>query len=219
MWGPRVAMRCPVYTTRRSPHPSILVSPPPHFPPTINQCTVPPSICHHHHHDQQAVRHVQYHRAYPLMASASDDGTVHVFHCTVYECVCVCVCVCAAAASRARVCECNLNLGFKDLKKGRWLTWIVRVGFGRSPQSPSTGCCLLVRAVRLSTPSTPTHNHTHTPQRPDAEPLDRSRQDPPGPHRHQGDRGHVPLLAPHAALALLLRRGREGGAVPGLVLN
>lgn len=36
---------------------------------------------------QQAVRHVQYHRAYPLMASASDDGTVHVFHCTVYECV------------------------------------------------------------------------------------------------------------------------------------
>lgn len=33
----------------------------------------------------QAVRCVQYHRRYPLMASCSDDGAVHVFHSMVYE--------------------------------------------------------------------------------------------------------------------------------------
>jgi len=34
---------------------------------------------------EKAIRNVQYHRRYPLMASASDDGTVHVFHSTVYS--------------------------------------------------------------------------------------------------------------------------------------
>lgn len=33
----------------------------------------------------QALRAAQFHRHYPLMASASDDGTVHVFHATVYS--------------------------------------------------------------------------------------------------------------------------------------
>jgi ribosome biogenesis protein ERB1 len=32
-----------------------------------------------------ALRSVGFHRAYPLMATASDDGTVHVFHATVYS--------------------------------------------------------------------------------------------------------------------------------------
>ena len=34
---------------------------------------------------EQAVRSCQFHRRYPLMASASDDGTIHVFHSTVYS--------------------------------------------------------------------------------------------------------------------------------------
>jgi ribosome biogenesis protein ERB1 len=34
---------------------------------------------------EKAVRAVQYHKRYPLMASASDDGSVHVFHATVYS--------------------------------------------------------------------------------------------------------------------------------------
>ncbi len=33
---------------------------------------------------QRAARAVRYHRTYPLFASASDDGKVHVFHGTVY---------------------------------------------------------------------------------------------------------------------------------------
>lgn len=33
----------------------------------------------------KAVRAVAFHRTYPLMASAADDGTVHVFHATVYD--------------------------------------------------------------------------------------------------------------------------------------
>eukprot|EP00904_Undaria_pinnatifida_P011154 jgi/Undpi1/7169/HiC_scaffold_22.g09643.m1 len=33
----------------------------------------------------KAVRAAQFHRHYPLMASASDDGSVHVFHATVYS--------------------------------------------------------------------------------------------------------------------------------------
>lgn len=34
---------------------------------------------------EKAVRGVEYHRRYPLMASAADDGTVHIFHSTVYK--------------------------------------------------------------------------------------------------------------------------------------
>ncbi|CAN0027698.1 unnamed protein product, partial [Laminaria digitata] len=34
---------------------------------------------------KQAVRAAQFHRHYPLVASASDDGSVHVFHATVYS--------------------------------------------------------------------------------------------------------------------------------------
>lgn len=34
---------------------------------------------------EKALRAVQYHRRYPLMASASDDGNVHIFHATVYR--------------------------------------------------------------------------------------------------------------------------------------
>jgi ribosome biogenesis protein ERB1 len=34
---------------------------------------------------EKAVRAVAYHPRYPLMASASDDGTVHIFHATVYS--------------------------------------------------------------------------------------------------------------------------------------
>jgi ribosome biogenesis protein ERB1 len=34
---------------------------------------------------QGAVRAVAYHRSYPLFASASDDGSVHVFHGMVYQ--------------------------------------------------------------------------------------------------------------------------------------
>ena len=33
----------------------------------------------------QAVRQVAFHRRYPLLASAGDDGTVHVFHAMVYD--------------------------------------------------------------------------------------------------------------------------------------
>ena len=33
----------------------------------------------------KAVRAAQFHRHYPLMASASDDGSIHVFHATVYS--------------------------------------------------------------------------------------------------------------------------------------
>jgi ribosome biogenesis protein ERB1 len=33
----------------------------------------------------KALRQVQYHKQHPLMATASDDGTVHVFHSTVYS--------------------------------------------------------------------------------------------------------------------------------------
>ena len=33
----------------------------------------------------RALRAVQCHRRYPLVASCSDDGTVHVFHATVYD--------------------------------------------------------------------------------------------------------------------------------------
>mmetsp|Transcript_17936 Transcript_17936/g.19437 ORF Transcript_17936/g.19437 Transcript_17936/m.19437 type:complete len:840 (+) Transcript_17936:22-2541(+) len=34
---------------------------------------------------EKAVRDVKYHKRYPLMASASDDGSVHIFHCMVYS--------------------------------------------------------------------------------------------------------------------------------------
>jgi ribosome biogenesis protein ERB1 len=34
---------------------------------------------------EKAVRDVKYHHKYPLMASASDDGTIHIFHSTVYR--------------------------------------------------------------------------------------------------------------------------------------
>eukprot|EP00548_Thalassiothrix_antarctica_P020834 CAMPEP_0194179168 /NCGR_PEP_ID=MMETSP0154-20130528/12671_1 /TAXON_ID=1049557 /ORGANISM="Thalassiothrix antarctica, Strain L6-D1" /LENGTH=875 /DNA_ID=CAMNT_0038894429 /DNA_START=87 /DNA_END=2714 /DNA_ORIENTATION=+ len=34
---------------------------------------------------ERAIRSVKYHTKYPLMASASDDGNVHIFHCTVYS--------------------------------------------------------------------------------------------------------------------------------------
>jgi len=34
---------------------------------------------------ERALRSVGFHPRYPLMASASDDGTVHVFHATVYS--------------------------------------------------------------------------------------------------------------------------------------
>jgi ribosome biogenesis protein ERB1 len=34
---------------------------------------------------ERALRSVKYHHRYPLMASASDDGAVHVFHSTVYS--------------------------------------------------------------------------------------------------------------------------------------
>ena len=32
-----------------------------------------------------AVRQVRFHRSYPLFATASDDGTVHIFHGRVYQ--------------------------------------------------------------------------------------------------------------------------------------
>lgn len=34
---------------------------------------------------EKAVRSVAYHAKYPLMASASDDGTIHIFHAMVYS--------------------------------------------------------------------------------------------------------------------------------------
>ena len=34
---------------------------------------------------EKSVRHVSFHRKFPLVASASDDGTVHIFHATVYK--------------------------------------------------------------------------------------------------------------------------------------
>ncbi len=34
---------------------------------------------------EKALRCVQFHRKYPLFASSSDDGTVHIFHATVYR--------------------------------------------------------------------------------------------------------------------------------------
>jgi ribosome biogenesis protein ERB1 len=34
---------------------------------------------------EKAIRHVRYHRRYPLMASASDDGSIHIFHSAVYR--------------------------------------------------------------------------------------------------------------------------------------
>jgi ribosome biogenesis protein ERB1 len=34
---------------------------------------------------ERALRDVTYHHRYPLMASASDDGAVHIFHCMVYS--------------------------------------------------------------------------------------------------------------------------------------
>ena len=34
---------------------------------------------------ERALRAVQYHHRYPLMASASDDGAVHIFHTMVYS--------------------------------------------------------------------------------------------------------------------------------------
>ena len=34
---------------------------------------------------ERAVRAVQFHHRYPLMASASDDGSVHIFHSMVYS--------------------------------------------------------------------------------------------------------------------------------------
>lgn len=40
------------------------------------------SLCRHH---KKAVRGVAYHRTYPLLASASDDGSVIVCHGTVYK--------------------------------------------------------------------------------------------------------------------------------------
>ena len=33
----------------------------------------------------KALRQIQFHRNHPLMATASDDGTVHIFHSTVYS--------------------------------------------------------------------------------------------------------------------------------------
>eukprot|EP00605_Chrysophyceae_sp_TOSAG23-4_P000148 GSChrysophyteH1.ASY1.ANO1.171.1 assembled CDS len=36
-------------------------------------------------YDRRAVRDVTYHPRYPLMASAADDGTIHIFHSTVYS--------------------------------------------------------------------------------------------------------------------------------------
>lgn len=40
------------------------------------------SLCRHH---KKAVRGVAFHRTYPLLASASDDGSVIVCHGTVYK--------------------------------------------------------------------------------------------------------------------------------------
>lgn len=37
-----------------------------------------------HRYHNRALRSVAYHPTLPLFASASDDGTVHIFHCTVY---------------------------------------------------------------------------------------------------------------------------------------
>merc|ERR1712032_51535 len=34
---------------------------------------------------ERAIRSVRFHKRYPLIASSSDDGTVHVFHCMVYS--------------------------------------------------------------------------------------------------------------------------------------
>lgn len=39
-------------------------------------------ICRYH---ERALRSVGYHSRYPLMASAADDGAVHVFHSMVYS--------------------------------------------------------------------------------------------------------------------------------------
>jgi ribosome biogenesis protein ERB1 len=33
----------------------------------------------------KALRSVAYHRSYPLFASSSDDGSIHIFHGTVYQ--------------------------------------------------------------------------------------------------------------------------------------
>lgn len=40
---------------------------------------------------EKAVRSVAYHPKYPLMASASDDGTIHIFHAMVYSYVACCL--------------------------------------------------------------------------------------------------------------------------------
>jgi ribosome biogenesis protein ERB1 len=34
---------------------------------------------------ERGLRSVQYHTKHPLMASSSDDGSIHVFHCQVYS--------------------------------------------------------------------------------------------------------------------------------------
>lgn len=34
---------------------------------------------------KKAIRTVQFHRTYPLMSTCSDDGTIHIFHTTVYK--------------------------------------------------------------------------------------------------------------------------------------
>lgn len=36
-------------------------------------------------YNKEAVRSANFHRKYPLMASASDDGNVHVFHAKVFD--------------------------------------------------------------------------------------------------------------------------------------
>mmetsp|Transcript_4008 Transcript_4008/g.15106 ORF Transcript_4008/g.15106 Transcript_4008/m.15106 type:complete len:889 (-) Transcript_4008:42-2708(-) len=34
---------------------------------------------------KKAIRRVRFHKRYPLFASSSDDGLIHIFHCTVYD--------------------------------------------------------------------------------------------------------------------------------------
>ena len=48
----------------------------------LDLSTRPYRALRYHH---QALRGVAFHRSYPLFASASDDGTVHVFHGMVYQ--------------------------------------------------------------------------------------------------------------------------------------
>lgn len=95
---------------------------------------------------EKAVRSVAYHAKYPLMASASDDGTIHIFHAMVYSYVAITCCI-LLLTHALTLChyqtqgldEEPADRAAQDLTWSRGLWWLGRNGAYLPPRS---GTCL-----------------------------------------------------------------------------